>query len=249
MDFWGTLNIYFRRWYFSVPALVLCLATTAAIYMMVPTRYVSNVVLVLTTSPNGGTQSDDPKQKGTLTNPLLNPDKGLSMSAAILIQTLSSPEVGLKVGVTPGGSTTYTVGNGSSNPELLDNGPFVFIQVDSASPQEAQKVALALTTEAGTELAAKQRQLDAPLQTYVAAREVVPATTPVPEGKSRSRAAAAALALGLVASLVAAFGGESLAQARRARRMAEGRKVPRRSGGPKPEPKPDVVQTQDMARR
>jgi len=246
MDFWGTLNIYVRRWYFSVPALILCLAATAAIYMTVPTRYVSNVVLVISTSPNGGTQSDDPKQKGTLTNPLLNSDKGLSMSAAILIQTLSSPEVGLKVGVTPGGSTTYTVGNGSTNPELLDNGPFVFIQVDSASPQVAQRVALALTAEAGVELAAKQRQLDAPLQTYVSAREVVPATTPAPEGKSRSRAAAAALVLGFVASLVAAFGGESLAQARQARRVAEGRKPGKQTAGGPGKKKP--AQRQAMVR-
>ena len=218
MDFWGTLHVLVRRWYFALPALVLTFVVCGIVYVTIPPTYVANVVLVLTTSTNGGSLSDNPKVGATVSNPLLNSDKGLSMSAAILIQNLSSPDTGTKVGITPGGPTTYTVGNGSSNPELLDNGPFVFIEVKSSTPQGARSVAAALSNEAGVELAAKQRQLDAPLQTYVSAREVVPVSTPVAQGKSRTRAAAAALVIGLAASLTAAFGGESLAQARRAGR-------------------------------
>jgi hypothetical protein len=228
MDFWGTLNVLIRRWYYALPALVVTFAICGVVYVTIPPTYVSNVVLVLTASTNGGSLTTNPKAGETLSNPLLNSDKGLSMSAAILIQDMSSPEVGTKVGITPGGPTTYTVGNGSSNPELLDNGPFVFIEVKSSTPQAARSVAAALSNQAGIELAAEQKQLDAPLQTYVSAREVVPVTTPVAEGKSRSRAAAAALVIGFIVSLTAAFGGESLAQARQGRQLAGTVAQPRR---------------------
>jgi hypothetical protein len=218
MDFWGTLLVYIRRWYLALPALLLSFAVAGAAYETIPTHYVSVSVLVLTTSTNGGTLPDNPQEQATRINPLLSYGQGLSMSAAILIQTLGSPETAAKVGAPVGGDTKYTISNGSTNPELLDSGPFVYVQADSPSPQTAQNLVLALSHEATVLLAERQRQLDAPPQTYVSVREVVPATTAQPQHESKLRAAAAALAIGFIMSLTAAFGGESFAQARRARR-------------------------------
>jgi hypothetical protein len=220
MDIWRTTLVFFRRWYLTLPVFLVSLAVSGWVYVAVPTHYVSVSVLVLTTPTSGGSLPVDQSQRSALSNPLLNFDKGLGTSAAILIQILSSPETAAKMGAPAGGTTTYQVNNGSTNPELLNSGPFVFIQADSTSPAAARNLVLGLIDQAKLKLADRQRQLEAPLSTYIALGEVVPPTTPQAQRKSKMRAVAAALAIGFVASLCAAFGSESIAEAQRARRRA-----------------------------
>ena len=218
MDFWRTVLVVFRRWYVTFPAFVLSIGITAAVYSSVPQVYSSTSIIVLTTPLTGGSQPVDPQQPSGITNPLLNFDRGLSMSASIVIQALGTPETAAALGVVPGGDTTYTVGNGSSNPELLTTGPFIFITGESASAESAQDIVTRVAQRARAELADRQRTLDVPAATYITAVDVVPPTTPQARGESRKRAAAATFGLGVLGSLSAAFGVESFCDARRERR-------------------------------
>ncbi|MFL6143620.1 MAG: hypothetical protein ACJ72N_17380 [Labedaea sp.] len=217
MDFWQTIQVVFRRWYVALPAFVLSLLLAAGVYASVPKVYESVSVLVLTLPNTGASQPGEPSKAPDLTNPLLNFDKGLSTSAAILIQALSTPETATELGAPPGSDTWFQASNGSSNPELLITGPFVFIQGNSDTANGAKDIVHKVVDRARIELAARQKEVDAPASTYITAVEVVAPTTPESRSGSRIRAAAAAAALAILGGLAATFGFESVVEARKRR--------------------------------
>ncbi|WP_182907176.1 hypothetical protein [Microbispora sp. H13382] len=218
MDFWATVLVLFRRWYVTFPVFVLVLAGAAGVYVMFPKTFVCSSSLVLTVPRDGGSLPADPKFPNPVTNPLVNVDSGLGLSASILIQGLTTGEVAQQVGVTPGGRTTFKVSNGTTNPELMITLPFVVISAEAPTAQEAHDVVARLGRIAKEKLVEQQRALGAPRATYLRAFEVVPPTTPEEKTGSRLRAACVALAMGLFLSMAAAFAVESWARSRRARR-------------------------------
>ena len=218
MDFWQTVRVVFRRWYITFPAFLGALGVAALVYGSVPTQYVSTSVLLLTTPRTGPTEQIDAKHPNEITNPLLNFEQGLSLSASMLIQTLSTPDAVASLGISPGGDTSYEVNNGSTNPELLQSGPFVFIEGTSTSPEDAQDIVRRVSALAPKDLAMRQKELDAPTSTYITVTEVVPPTTPAPLKVKKLRAAGAAGTLAVLASLAAAFAFESIASHRQLRR-------------------------------
>jgi uncharacterized protein YciI len=221
MDFWRTVMVLFRRWYITLPAFVATLGMAFAAGRAVPLEFSSVSVLVLTTPLSGGTESTQPQtHPNPLTNPLLNFDQSLALTASIVIQQLNSTETAQSLGVEPGDPATYEVNNGSTNPELLQSGPFVYVEGKAPTPQEAQKMAEDVSRKAAEILAQRQTELNAPESTHIEIQEVVPPVLGRPLSGSPLRAAAAAGALAALASLVAVFGFESLVTHRR-RRKAE----------------------------
>lgn len=229
-----------RRWYIAVPAFLLSVGLAGMVYSSVPKLYVSTSVLLLTTPTSGPSLPRDPGTSNAPTNPLLNFSSGLNTSASILIQALSTPETAEAVGARPGGELTYRVTNGTTNPELLTNGPFVFIEGQAGSPEAAQTIVVRVTERARLELAKRQQTLDAPPATYITLTEVMPPTTPQPQGGDRKRAAAAAGVLGVLASLTAVYGMESISNTRRRRQSVK--------SGAEP-PKPDRGGAKQLALR
>jgi hypothetical protein len=219
MDFWRTVLVLVRRWYVALPVFVLSIGLAAMVYASIPTVYVSTSVLVLTTPTTGGSLPVDPNHPNGLTNPLLNFDRGLSTSASILIQALSSPEIAAQLGITEGSPTGFKVFNGSSNPELLTTGPFVFIEGQSSTPEAAQDIVVKVAARARAELANRQKEVEAPESTYITADEIVPRTTPEARKGSKARAAGAAAAVGFIAALSAALGTESFLDNRARNRL------------------------------
>jgi hypothetical protein len=218
MDFWLTVKVVIRRWYIAFPAFLAALGVAGLVYMSVPTQYVSTSVLVLTAPRTGPTERIDEEQPNSITNPLLSLDTGLSLSASILVQALTTPETAASLGVTPEGGTSYEVTNGSTNPELLQSGPFVFIKGTSTVPQDAQDIVRRLSELATADLDERQRQLDAPPSTYITVNLVVPPTAPEMLQVTKLRAAGAAGALAVFAGLAAAFAFESIAAHQQRRR-------------------------------
>ena len=226
MDFWETVKVVFRRWYITFPAFLAALGVAGLVYASVPTPYVSTSVLLLTAPRTGPTEQIDEEHPNPITNPLLNFDQGLSLSASILIQALTTPEAAASFGVPPRGGTSYEVTNGSTNPELLQSGPLVFIQGTSTTPQDAQDIVRKISAAAVRELAERQKKLNAPASTYITVTEVVPPTTPEARRVRKLRAAGAAGALAVMAGLAAAFAFESIATSLEVRRS--NRKFPLR---------------------
>jgi hypothetical protein len=237
MDFWQTVLVVFRRWYVTVPAFLGALGVAALVYGSVPTQYVSTSVLLLTTPRTGPTEQVDAKHPNAITNPLLNFEPGLSLSASMLIQTLGTPETAASLGISPSDGTSYQVTNGSTNPELLESGPFVFIEGKSTAPAHAQDIVRRVSAVATENLAERQADVNAPTSTYITLIEVVPPTTPEPLNTRKLRAAGAACALAVSASLAAAFALESITTNRKLRRS-------KRTGQPTPEMDADQDETQ-----
>jgi uncharacterized protein involved in exopolysaccharide biosynthesis len=217
MDVWQTVKVVFRRWYITFPAFLAAIGIASLVYGSVPTQYVSTSVLLLTTPTAGPTERIETEDPNAITNPLLNFDQGLNLSASILIQTLSTRETAASAGISTEGGTSYEVTNGSTNPELLVSGPFVVIEGTSITSQQAQDIVRRVAMLANQDLAERQRELNAPTSTYISVNEVVPATTPEALKTSKLRAAGAAGILGVFASLAAAFAVESIASSKRHR--------------------------------
>ncbi len=156
MDFWRTVLVIFRRWYISVPAFFATLALAGAAYSAVPVQYQSGSVLVLTTPLAGGTQATDGRNPTALTNPLLTFDRSLALTASIVIQQMNSSESARRPGIVPGGATDYQVTNGSTNPELLESGPFLFVEGTGPTPEAARDVVARASAMATEVLAQRQ---------------------------------------------------------------------------------------------
>jgi hypothetical protein len=223
MDFWRTVAVLFRRFYITVPAGVATLVLAGAAYSSVPLEYQSNAVLVLTTPLSGGTESPHNKYP-SLTNPMMNFDRSLALTASIVIQEMNSAEIAQRLDLPPGGTSSYAVTNGSSNPELLETGPFIFVGGEAASPEAAQQITQRVSDMVVTVLAERQDAVNAPPSTHIGIQTVVPASTGQPLLGSPLRAAAAACALGGLASLAAVFGFENLMTHWRRRREARAQK-------------------------
>lgn len=236
MDFWSTVLVLFRRWYVVLPAFLLTLGAAAAAYSSVPAQYLSQSAVLLTAPTTGSVAYADGYQPEAI-NPLLNLDNGLNLTGSLLIQAMRTAEFASRIGVPADGPTTFEVNNGSDNPELLQNGPFLFLSATSSSPDEAEGVVQRSVAAAREELQRRQEELDAPRSTYVTFTEIVPPTPAEAQRGDRLRPAAAALALGAIASLAATFAAESLFMARRRRAIGTSSAGRRRDESPAAPPR------------
>jgi hypothetical protein len=223
MDFWRTVVVLFKRWYITVPACFLSLVMASTAYASVQKEYQSDAVLVLTTPLSGGTETTGPARPEPIVNPLLNFEHSLALTASIVIQQLTSSETAVTLGVTAGGPVTYEVDNGTTNPELLESGPIIFIHGTGPSPAAARDIAQRVADAATVILDRTQTALDAPPSTHIVIQETVPPVAGQLLLSSPMRAAAAAAALAGLAALAAAYGFESLMTHRRRRREEKAR--------------------------
>lgn len=211
MDFWQTMAVLVRRWYIAVPTALASLALTAVAYGFVPAEFESGAVLALTTPRAGGTTATSIREPVTLINPLMNFDRSLSLTGAIIIQEMNSSATALALGVQPGGEVAYGVSNGSANPELLETGPFVFVQGTGPTAEAAEDITARVVDKVVEVLEARQRALRAPPSTHISSQIIVPPTQARELTGSSARAAAAAMGIAVAASLFAVYGFESFA--------------------------------------
>ncbi|MFI7701650.1 hypothetical protein [Nonomuraea sp. NPDC049480] len=199
-----------RRWYVALPAFLLAVGAAFYAYSTIPVTYKVSAVLVLTAPTSGGVLPPDPDQPVPKVNPLLNFDHGLDVAASMLINVMSTPDMVAAMGVQPGGETTYAVTNGTNNLESLATGPLVFVEGESRTPEAATEMTRKAIKRVKQEMDLRQRQVQAPRETYITISEAVPPTTPVPQQGRKLRSSASALGLGVIAALCASFAAESL---------------------------------------
>jgi hypothetical protein len=215
MEFWITIGRLLQRKWVVIPAVLVAFALGALAYLGTPKTYVSSTTMVLTTTEYGGTQSRDPAAPTALTNPLLNFNDSLRTTSAILIQTMTTKDVAAELGARP--PTKLVVDDGRSNPQLLGlNGPFLFVLVQSTSPDEAARIVVEAQKLMRQKLKQWQDSLGAPKTTFVGLVDVVPPSAPEAD---RGRA----IKLGLMASIfgfVLSLGVAYFRHQRRTRRQA-----------------------------
>ena len=135
--------------------------------------------MVLAIPTFGGTLSKDPAHPTDLTNPMLNFNDSLKTASAILIHAMNSPEVFEEFGVSEnGGATKLTIDDGRTNPDLILNGPFVYIVAESTSRTGCMDVVLGAQKRIRQELIDRQKSFGAPPETYITLDDVVSPTVP-----------------------------------------------------------------------
>jgi hypothetical protein len=216
MDFWKSILGLIRRRYIGIPILAASIVVGALAFLFSPNRYTSSTMLVLTTPTSGGTLSQDPSKPTGLTNPLLNFDDGLKTTSAILIQAMNTPEAFRELGAE--GASKLTVNDGGGNPELFGvNGPFVFIEGESSTGEQARALVQRAQQRVREELLNRQKALNAPPSTYITMVDVVAPSAPEIQRGEQLQIAAAALVLTIVAGLAGAYGAHRILAARRDR--------------------------------
>jgi hypothetical protein len=210
MDFWKTMGVLLRRWYVAVPVFVISLGLGAGVFMTVHTQYESTGTIVLTAPTAGAVTSTDPTKAVGPGNPLLDFEGSLTTTSQLLTQSLSSPTVAKQI-ASQGGVDTYQAGDG------LTGGPFIVIIADATSPQAAERTVSLALKYAEDELNTRQKTLNAPTVTYIGTQVVVAPTPATTKIGGKVRAGGVALVAGLVVSLAAAFGLESMSNKRRRR--------------------------------
>ncbi|HLU76217.1 MAG TPA: hypothetical protein VKZ82_28830 [Nonomuraea sp.] len=209
MGFWKTVVGLARRRFVGPPVALAAILLALAGWFLVPTRYVSTASMVLTVPATGGTLETLPESKPGLTNPLLQFNDALRTTAGILILATNRPDVAAELGAPEDGPTSVTINDGRTNPDLLGistNGPFVYVEVESTSPQVVREVMARAQQRVRLELAERQVALEAPISTHIGVLDVMPASVPKPLIQNRLVAAAggafAAVTIGLGAAYV-----------------------------------------------
>jgi hypothetical protein len=233
MDFWKTIGVLLRRWYVAVPALVVSLGLAAGVYLSVHTDYQSTGTMVLTSSAEGASTSAGDNASQDRVNPMLAFDGSLNTSAQIIIQSLQDPAVEKQaLGDSP--DLKYEVGSG----EL--SGPFVVVVSTARTPDQAREIVTKVLDRARLELDKRQKDLRAPAATFISAVQVVAPTPAEAKTGGKTRFAAVALVLGFVASLGAAYGWESVAEARRRKTEAAAESAAGTEPVPENPPQPEA---------
>ncbi|NUR57918.1 MAG: hypothetical protein HOV87_04330, partial [Catenulispora sp.] len=217
MDLGTMLRVMIKRWYVSVPALLMALALPVLAWLAVPAKYQSTSTISLLNS----TAVANAGGKGT-GNPFTNFDNSLTGAADFLARTLNSDQSMAdmaKMGVTDLASA-----------ELAPNasGPFLILTITGKDPQKILTEMDTFDKYADqTMLNIQTRSLATPLPASVLVHTIVmvPPQKPTTSMKSRLEDAAGAGVAGMVLLFVAVFGSEALAI-----RRGKPSVVPARSG-------------------
>ncbi|HEX4814814.1 MAG TPA: hypothetical protein VFV66_18900 [Nonomuraea sp.] len=202
MEFWNVVFGLARRTFIGPPILAAAMVAGTVAFLLVPTHYTANVVLLLTAP--GNTPPTESQPGYGRTNPLLQDNPGLRTTAATLILSLTTPEALAELGAPEDGPNELTIDDGSTNQALFaTGGPFLSITSDSPGERTARDLVMRAQERAVKNLEETQRTLGAPQPLYISMVNVIPPSTPEREIGGKLQAAAGTVVL----VLVLGFGG------------------------------------------
>ncbi|MGH3864454.1 hypothetical protein [Actinokineospora sp.] len=204
MDFWKTILSLIRRKRVGIPLLAASVMMGTLAFLIVPARYTSSTMLVLTTPASGATLTPD--RPTGLTNPLLNFDDGLKTTSAILIQVLNTRETQRELGAGDG-SGKLVVNDGGGRPEMYgSNGPFVYIEAVGLSVEKTRMLVDRALQRVRDELLNRQKALNAPPSSFITAIDVVQPSAPETVRGTQIQLTLSALVFTFVAGLAGVYG-------------------------------------------
>ena len=203
------LRVMIRRWYASVPGLIMAIALPLAVWATVPAKYQSTSMISLLNSPDA---SGAGQRTG---NPFSAFDNSLTPAADYLARTLSSDQTGQDLAAR--GVTDLT--SAALDPNA--SGPFLTLTVTGAQPGKVLGELKIFDQYAIDKLASFQRGTapSLPASALLRAVVVVQPQQPMASKKTKMEYMAGAAVAGLAVLFLASFGMEALAL-RRAGRIA-----------------------------
>jgi hypothetical protein len=189
------------RWYLAAAVAVLLAGAFAAAFATYPPQYQSKAILVVTTPANGGRIAADPRTGNDITNPLFNFQGGQNIAAAILIASAESPSAQQRIG-TSSQRTSYTVTDGSTNPEIPSSGPFIYVDATGPTGKAALATSNSVVDFIRSDLLNRQIALGPPRETFLSVVDVVAPTPPIEQRGNQYAAGTVAAIVCLLLSVV-----------------------------------------------
>jgi hypothetical protein len=201
MDFGEILRVIRKRWYITLPGVVLALGLTLIAYLVVPTKYESQATLSLINSPRPVTAPGNG-------NPFLSFESSLTATADFLARSLGAEETAREL-KTMGVTEEYTAA-------LADNamGPFITLTVIGTDRAHVQRSTTILTEYAQRKLRTMQEQSGAPENSMIHAATIIPPQPPEPVIKKKIEVVAGTAGVLLTLTFAATFITESLLRSR-----------------------------------
>jgi hypothetical protein len=193
MDFGEMFRVMRRRWFISVPALLLTMVATVGMYAAWPTSYSSEVQLSLLSSRSVA------QSQGDAGNPYLAFTAGLDSVVDILGRNLSSDQAVAQLHAL-GVTYPYTAGIAQNA-----QGPFLAIDVTGHSRAQITRSMPVIVAFAQQRLAQMQNASSAPKNSLIQAVLIAPPSTPMPVLKTKIELVAAVAVIGLVCSFLFCF--------------------------------------------
>jgi hypothetical protein len=193
-----------RRWYITIPGLLLSVVVAALGFALVPPHYTSSGTAVLVQPKLPGT---NPQNQ----NPLLTSGVGLNTTASILVQALNAPvqalnapSAGSELGLI-GAQDSFTVRNtGGTVGAAGDDQPFIIVSAQSADPQRSMDIVVSVMGKAQAELSSRQNALHIFPRNAIRMETVVDATPAKTVRTAPLAASGAALMFGALATILVA---------------------------------------------
>lgn len=233
MDFGEMLRVVLRRWYVSVPVLLLTIVATVGMYRVWPTTYQSQIQLTLLDSRNVASQ------QGNAGNPYLDFNPSLDAVVDLMGRNLSSDQSASQLKAL-GMTNPYTAGIAQNA-----QGPFLAIVVTGHSPAKIIQAMPIIVTFARQRLAEMQKASAAPANSLIQLIPIAPASSPTKVLKTKFEIVAGVAILGLLCAFLLTFISDNVLNQRAARKQhadtvprarAEPLASDRHTGEPRPKP-------------
>ena len=196
------LRAALRRWYITVPGILLSLIIASTVFNYVPPKYTSSGIAVLV-------RQNNPTVPNAI-NPVVGSDGTFTTATLTLMQALDTPtvkaELGLKKGV-----DDFTINNvGKAAAASGGDRPFLYITTQSSSPQKSTEIVDDVIAAARQKLRELQNDSNVRPQNQIRVESVVDATPPVAVMNIVYGATGAALLLCIVVTCFVAYAWDTI---------------------------------------
>ena len=207
LDMREVLRLIRKRWYVTLPIVLVTICLSAVANAVLPTTYQSESSISLLNSPDVAAL---PPNNG---NPFLSFSQALTVTADFLGRRLASDE-SAKALAARGLTGTYGV-------KLADNamGPFLTLTVTGNDPAQVRKSIDILNAFTAEQLKAMQSEQQAPAGSQIASTVIVPPQAPQAQTKTKLQSVALIAMGGLAIAFLSAFLAENLLGIRRRARF------------------------------
>lgn len=224
MNFWKALLRLLLQKRIGIPVALAAVGVAAATFAVIPVRYMSSTIMMVSPPVNGGIVNRNAVNPGGGGNPLLIQTEGLSTAVATLVLALSVEETRVELGAPKDGPTELVVNDGSTSPRLIGmDGPFLYVEATSTSAKASADVVARARERLIRELDGRQRELGAPTATYVVLMDIVPPTPPEADAMDKFMGAAMGFVIAMFLGISIVYG---LERRRARRRVARAPAVP-----------------------
>lgn len=204
MSYSTILRAVRRRWYITVPGVLLALIIACTVFTSMTPRYTSSGIAVLVRQNNPA--------PANLVNPVMGGDGNLTTATSTLVQALDTPAVKAGLGLREGvdnslweGVDNFTVSNvGKTAIAAGADHPFLYITTQSSTPQKSTEIVTDIIDIARQRLAELQNDFHVRPQNQIKLESVVDATPPQAVMDRLYAVAAAVLMLGILATCIVA---------------------------------------------